>query len=141
MIDKLKIVLQCRSLGVGKGGVERVATEMANEMVERGHEIHIGYRDNGSPAYYVDENINLIPYTDIDKFRTDVREINPDVFFAFYVNHLLIEDYSIVHGTKIPFAIQECSNPTRICQNNWKTEDGIYGKAYWEREVVASAAS
>jgi glycosyltransferase involved in cell wall biosynthesis len=140
MPGKLKIVLHCNSLGVGKGGAERVATDLAVEMVRRGHIVYMGYKNNGPPAYSQGDGVKLLPYDSIDSFSKNVIEVDPDVLFSFYVNHLLINYYSMICRTNIPFGIQECTNPSRVCQNNWKRGKAGHSYSAWEREMIASGA-
>jgi glycosyltransferase involved in cell wall biosynthesis len=137
----LRIFIQAHLLSAGKGGTERVAMELADEMAYRNHEIFMGYKNDGPPSYPNNNKINFSPYNSITELRSIVQSIDPDVFFSFYFNHLIIKFYSVVYGTRIPFAIQECSNPTRICANNWNPNYSDPIKAKWEREIIASAAA
>lgn len=139
--NNLKILLQCQSLSTGKGGAERVSTELANEMANRGHYVSISYLDYGPPAYRLLESVQLMPYHSLRSFSEAVRSANPDLFFTFYTNHFLIQNYAVVYGSNIPFAMQECTNPTRLCCNNWVTSQKDPNVARWEREIIASAAS
>jgi hypothetical protein len=50
-MNELTIVLHIQSLSVGKGGAERVATDLASEMCVRGHVVYMAYKNNGEPAY------------------------------------------------------------------------------------------
>lgn len=139
---KLTIVLLCNSLSSGKGGAERVSMELANEMSRRGHFVYISYKNQGPPAYLPDDNVKLLPYDKIDKsLKKRIHSINPDVFFAFYFNRQLFKYYYLVHNSGIPFGMQECTNPERLCINNWGA--GKFGPviANWEREIVASGAA
>jgi len=137
----LKIMILCSSLSLGKGGAERVATELANEMSLRGHLVYLAYKDNGIPAYSTYNNIVLIPYHSDSKFRQLIISVDPDVFFAFYFNRDLINYYALVHDTQIPFAMQECTNPDRLCFRNWPLGGVKSVEAVWEREMIASAAA
>ena len=136
----LNIIIQCQSLSVGKGGAERVASELSAEMARRGHIVHIGYRYYGPVAYSVSKSVKFLPYDSDRDLVQKVRAVDPDVFFSFYTNHLLINNYRVVHGSKIPFAMQECTNPQRLCCNNWRSGNADHCFSTWEREVVASAA-
>jgi glycosyltransferase involved in cell wall biosynthesis len=139
-VNPLNILVQCRSLSVGKGGVERIAVELANEMARRSHFVHIGYKNYGPPAYSVGDAVKLIPYDSDEGFIERVHLIDPDVFFVFYTNQLVIKSYAMVSGSNIPFAIQEASNPMRVCCDNWRSRKMNRSSAMWEREIVASAA-
>ena len=138
---KIKIILQIQSLAVGKGGAERVATDLADHMYLRGHDVYMAYRDIGPPAYKANQNIKYLPYKDLKSLTKIVRNINPNAFFSFYVNHLIIQNYSVVYNTNIPFGMQECTNPIRAVEKNWRTGHGINKiQSTWEREIVASGA-
>ncbi|PTN33801.1 glycosyltransferase [Desulfonatronum sp. SC1] len=137
---KLKIIILAEMLAAGKGGAERVAMELADEMTRRGHLAYIAYQNKGKIAYTPKNNVVLLPYNDLKILKDQINHIDPDIFFVFYFNRKLITFYSLVHGTKIPFGMQECTNPVRLCTNNWCS---IFGKSQsmWEREVIASGAT
>ncbi|QKE65462.1 glycosyltransferase [Aquipseudomonas campi] len=136
----MRLFLFCGSLAVGKGGAERVATELAAEMQRRGHDVWLGFNGPGSPAYTVPAGISLYRRDKRDDagFQQDLLEIDPDVIFIFYTNQELLRLYGLVGGLGIPVAIQECTNPDRLYRNNWRSKCGRPSGALWERELVAS---
>lgn len=140
-MKKIKIILQIQSLAVGKGGAERVATDLADQMTLRGHDIYMAYKDIGPPAYKSEQAIKYLPYKNLKELSKIVRNIDADAFFSFYVNHLIIENYSVVHNTNIPFGMQECTNPIRAVDNNWRKGNSVNKiQSMWEREIIASGA-
>lgn len=141
---KMRILLLCSSLAVGKGGAERVITELADEMSNRGHSVCLAYREqrsNKQPAYAGNHQYSYFAYSNLEELKSHVLSSDPDVFFSFYVNHLLIDYFSIIHNTGIPFGMQECTNPERLCCNNWHGGKMNPAAARWEREMVASGAA
>lgn len=138
---RLKLFFFAETMAAGKGGAERVAMEVADEMSKRGHLVYMGYKNSGPAAYTCKHGVVMIPYDRLDVLRTQIRTINPDVFFVFYFNRQLINFYSLIHQTNIPFGIQECTNPQRLCENNWGA--GKLGEIIpvWERKLIASAAA
>jgi glycosyltransferase involved in cell wall biosynthesis len=142
--NKLRLLLLCASLAVGKGGAERVITELADEMSNRGHSVCLAYREqrfNKQPAYASKHQYSYFSYNHMQELKDHIISSDPDVFFSFYVNHLLIDYFSIVHKTGIPFGMQECTNPERLCCNNWHGGKVNPATARWEREMVASGAT
>lgn len=140
---KLQLLLLCSSLAVGKGGAERVITELADEMSNRGHSVCLTYREqsfNKQPAYASSLHYPYFSYNQVQELKDHLFSSDPDVFFSFYVNHLLIDYFSIVHNTGIPFGMQECTNPERLCCN-WHGGKVNPAFARWEREMVASGAA
>jgi glycosyltransferase involved in cell wall biosynthesis len=115
--------------------------ELADEMVTRGHLAYIAYHDKGEIAYTPKKNVILLPYDDLNVLKDQIYHIDPDIFFVFYFNRKLIVFHSLVYGTSIPFGMQECTNPVRLCENNWS--GGKLGKlrSMWEREMIASGAT
>lgn len=136
----MRLFLFCGSLAVGKGGAERIATELAAEMLRRGNDVWLGFNGPGSPAYTVPDGISLYRRDRKNDagFQQDLLGIDPDVIFIFYTNQELLKLYSLVGGLGIPVAIQECTNPERLYRNNWRSKCGRTGGALWERELVAS---
>lgn len=139
--ELLTIVLVMPSLARGKGGAERVAMDLANEMTRRGHLVYVAYEDRGPPAYLPKPGVILLPFGDLAYFGKQVVEIDPDAFFVFYFNRDVVSFLKLVEKTSIPFGIQECTNPARLVQRNWG--DGTVGAAHalFEREAVAAAAA
>lgn len=138
---QLRIVLLVNSLAVGKGGAEKVAVNLANEMQRRGHFVYVAYQNLGAPAYKINDEITLITFDKIREIRKYLIKLNPDVFFAFYFNRQLVNYYYLVYGTGIPFGMQECTNPDRLINNNWGAGKIDPITAAWERELVASGAA
>lgn len=140
----LKIVICCNSLSEGKGGAERVAMDTAIGMGKRGHLVYMAYADKGMPAYQRKKGVVLLPYDSLNSLSDYIHQIDPDVFFVFYFNRMLIDFYKIIHKTGIPFGMQECTNPQRLITNNWGRGQKYnipHGLHSWEREMIASAAS
>lgn len=139
----MKIFLFMNSLAVGKGGAEYISSSLANEMAKRGHDIYMGYYGPKAPAYSLSREVNLVSWDrakdDIWKYKKRIIELNVDVLFFFYTNNLLKELYKLVHNTKIPFGMQECTNPERLIHNNWKS--ALIERSVWERELIASSAT
>ena len=140
----MKIFFYCPFIAAGKGGMERVGTELSNAMQSRGHEIILGFdkRNDNKPKYNVVPEVKLFPW---DKPYSQLKKIllkfNPDVFFVFNGGYRFIQFLAAVDNTNIPFAIQECTNPMRLRKDNWaKLRRISLGQASWERELVASAA-
>lgn len=140
----MKIIIYCPFIAKGKGGLERVGVELANEMARRGHEIHLAYNayKDSVPHFKVIDKVVLIPWDKpISHFREKIIEIDPDVFFVFNGGHNIISFSKIVYGSKIPFAYQEATNPKRLIRDNWSKAKKIsLCEAAWERDVVASGA-
>lgn len=136
----MRLFLFCGSLAVGKGGAERIATELATEMQRRGNDVWLGFNGPGAPAYLVPDGISLYRRDRKDDagFQRDLLEIDPDVIFIFYTNQELLSLYRTVGGLGIPVAIQECTNPERLYRNNWRSSSGRCSESLWERELVAS---
>lgn len=139
--ERLVLVLVIESLYAGRGGAEKIAVLLAEEMARRGHKVYLAYLGKAAPMYAVSKNVLLLPYVDTGDLRQQVITISPDAYFVFYYNEALLKYYSVVHGTGIPFGMQECTNPDRLIGKNWrKGEFGIGGAAF-EREVVAAQAA
>jgi glycosyltransferase involved in cell wall biosynthesis len=140
-MNELTIVLHIQSLSVGKGGAERVATDLASEMCARDHVVYMAYKNNGEPAYKGDSRIRYLPYKKINDLEADLSVIKPNIFFTFYVNELVIESYQLATKLGVPFGMQECTNPKRLIQKNWrKNSKNTIAENAWEREVVAAGA-
>lgn len=140
--DRLKLLFVCNSVSAkGKGGADRVALNTAAEMARRGHLVYMAYSNTGKPSYTPSTRVILLPYTDLNTLKTQVKGIDPDVFFVFYFNNQVMGFYRLVGEFGMPFAMQECTNPRRLCTETWDQSKCGGLHAAWEREVVASAAT
>lgn len=140
---KLTLTIMSDSLAAGKGGAERVSSELANEMARRGHRVYVCYKNTGHPAYPLTEGVIPLPYTSSKKLREALIALSPDLFFAFYFNRELLRYRKLVFGTGIPFGMQECTNPQRLEQTNWiekKAPKTRFEIRAVEREAVAASA-
>ncbi|MBM9602686.1 glycosyltransferase [Desulfopila inferna] len=144
MGDKLKLFLFCESLSHGRGGAERIVTNLAFEMIKRGHLVCLGFDGSGAPAYQQHEdalfapwNKSIPPY----EYKNNLIEQGYDVFFVFYFARHIMNFFRLNAESKIPFGMQECSNPKRICLQTWRNTTGRIAHSSWERELIASAAT
>jgi len=135
----------CNSLSQGKGGAETIATNLTTEMAVRGHKIWVGYNGtNGKKPYYRQHNsISLVPWEKnkpFQHYQNRISQLGLDLFFAFYADRQLL-DVRKFCCESIPFGMQECTNPERLCFNNWKNRTGRKMHSTWERELIASSAT
>ena len=137
----LSIVIVIETLYQGRGGAEKIAVTVANEMADRGHSVNVAYLNKGDPKYTLGNTVKALPYNNIHDLRDKVKSLDPDIYFVFYFNNKLISLYSVVYGTGIPFGMQECTNPTRLINQNWKSLDGSSVGARFERELIAAQAA
>lgn len=138
--DTLKLLFLCHSMASGKGGMERVATAVANTMSARSHLIYIAYSNTGRPAYRTTERVILLPFASLAMLKEKIQAIDPDVFLVFYIDPILIRCYTLIHDTSIPFCMQECTNPVHL-YNIWRQQGKALEVANWEREMIGSAAA
>lgn len=145
MKKKLQLLIFCYSLSQGKGGAEKIAKDLINEMSRRGHKIFAGYCGKAQPSYALEEGVDLVPWRvekeSIKQYRSRVLDIRPDAFFVFYFNNELVEYAKLAWNTGIPFGMQECTNPERLCYEKWINNSGRDARSCWERELIASSAT
>ncbi len=141
----MKLFIYCPFITLGRGGLERVGTELVNALSRRGHEILLGYNDKKSNefAFPLEKNIRLLPWKGSSYLglRDVIEEEDPDLYFVFNGGYRLMEFQAAAEDTGVPFAYQESTNPQRLRRDNWALLRNIpLGQAAWERELVASAA-
>lgn len=119
----MKIIFSILTLTKGKGGAEKTAVKVANEMVKRGHEVLV-YADadeDEQSSYTLVSEIELlkVPYDDgknLPVIRERLSQYKADVGFIFYYNLDVIKQYSMLEGI-VPIGVQECTNPIRQVAN------------------------
>lgn len=137
---KLKIAIVANELGKGRGGAERVATDLAIELGKRGHSVFLIYEGPREPVYSLSSGVTPLPYKCTDEIRGWLQKLDVDAYFCFYFNRKLVDYYQQVHGLEIPFGMQECTNPYRLINNNWSVDQQVLPVAKWEREVIGAMA-
>lgn len=122
----MNILLSIPTLANGKGGSERVASELAAAMLERGHNVALAFnttQNEGKLHYPIPASSPLLRYEDslasLKNLRQGIKELNPDIILDFYADWRMHEHYDILRGLGIPVAFQECSNPDRVMTTNW----------------------
>ena len=126
----MKLTLSIPTLAKGKGGAERVAAEVANEMAQRGHRVSVYMSANGDerPTYKLCQSIEPIKIPMLQgkndaEIRNAILSKEPEVFFIFYFDSKLLQQYSWVADSGIPVGAQECTNPQRAVANILKAKD------------------
>lgn len=124
----MNILLCLPSLAHGKGGTERVASDLGIAMRARNHHISYAYKTKptsvyAQPQYPVPADAELVRYDvtlrGMRDFRKHVRALNPQIIMIFYAGCDVFELYDALHDLDIPLCFQECSNPQRILSANW----------------------
>lgn len=140
----LKLLLHISTLSTGKGGAERVAMELACEMRRRGHQVYIVYKKHSTvfPSYSGSEDIVFLPYERLSQLTYLIININPSTVLGFYFNKFsLLEILLSMINLNTPLCIQECTNPYRLINNNWRKGNTIVPDGAWERDVLTSRAA
>lgn len=145
----MNIFIFCGPLAFGKGGMEKVATNLANFLAESGFNVYIGYfvrQGQANPSYPLNEKVEKVAWNQehhkIVDYKKRILQCSPDVFMIFGASSQIITISSLVYGTGIPLIIHEGSNHERIITQNWAIPRKISeSEAKWEREVILSTAS
>lgn len=145
----MNIFIFCGPAAFGKGGMEKVAINVANYWSNKGHNVSLGYfsRKNQSvPAYKTSESVSLVPWHQGMKrycyYRTRILEESPDVIIVFAASSQIVRIMSMIHDMNVPIIIHEGGNPERVVTENWANDKNIsVHEARWEREVIYSCAA
>ena len=148
LINRPSIIIFCGPLVFGKGGMEKVASELANFLVSYGLEVSIGYFSRGrqKPSYFLREEISHIPWNrnkeTVNDYRNKIIEARFDAAISFTASSQVIQVLSVFYETQTALILHEGSNPERIITDNWAVPRRInYNNAAIEREAVLSAAT
>ncbi|MCF6225323.1 MAG: glycosyltransferase [Xanthomonadales bacterium] len=142
----MNIVVYCQSAAKGRGGMERTAANVANEMFSRGHNVCFVYEIDPIctfTAYPLSAGIKILPWhQDIceEAFANIMINFSADVALILYCNEREIElPFRLLANCCLPIVLHEGTNPERI-KHAWnrKNEDGVN---LHQRSVYHSAAS
>lgn len=145
----MKVFIFCGPLAFGKGGMEKVAANLANYLAKK-NIVTLGYfirEGDIAPAYEVDDSVLFAPWFKNSKgsrsiYSKRIVEAAPDVFIFFGASSQSLEVISLIDKFEIPILMHEGSNPERVIVDNWaRTREIHRSQAVWEREALYSQAS
>lgn len=121
----MNILIACDVLLSGKGGMERLAVELANTM-QKHYNVVLVYTEPGNNSYSIDSNIKplLIDLNDKMDAVEKLLEFDINVYIYFCTNHKLVDHIFIAKELSSKIIISESASPMRINYNNWLS-DGI----------------
>ncbi|MGS2744302.1 glycosyltransferase [Halomonas sp. LS-001] len=145
----MKIFIFCGPLAFGKGGMEKVAANLANYLSPQ-NIVTLGYfsrEGQTEPAYEVDPQVILAPWV----FKAEgsrlayskrIIESQSDIFIYFGASSQAIQVISLLWKCNIPILMHEGSNPERVITTNWALPRKISRyEAAWERELIYEHAT
>lgn len=124
----LRIGLYVHGMLFSKGGIERLASQLANGLANRGHSVFIFCRDWGGarPVYGLNESIKVIDVFDEDnvnassaKLRVEFAKADLDVFVPMLSEWLFEPLVDACHGLGIPVIASEHNDPAKIEELWW----------------------
>lgn len=138
---KLRIAIGCFSLCLGKGGSERVAVNLAEEMTRRGHQVLllslIGPYGETTPAYPLAPNVRHIAlngkgwHGEVAKLKKLLLDEKIDAFLSVGASAMHFFWASACIGTGIPIIYSERSDPVERIENmDWNRQGrmaALYG--------------
>ena len=124
----MRICLFTVSLNRQMTGIDKVAVELANEMVKRGHEVSYishpgGYQserlvlDESVTRYTVNQNYSN---KTIKLLKSIISKDNPDVVLPMVTNSIVAIFANALWKTGIPLLISEHNNPEYYLDKWWK---------------------
>jgi glycosyltransferase involved in cell wall biosynthesis len=114
-----------------KGGIERIAIQLANEFARRGHKVFIYCRIwQGKPQYAVDSQVSVVPVFDerrLPETALNLREAlalqDLDVFVPMLSEWLFADIVKAAEGLSLPVIASEHNDPWQI-EAKWWTRQG-----------------
>lgn len=143
----MNIVVACATLSKGKGGMEKVASDLANYLSKK-HSVFLVYNVNSDsevPSYSLDQNVVRVPWDTSSLKEEDyihrLKGFDPFVFIVFGATCAIRKYIDFSEACKAKLIVSEHSNPERVLGRNWAEVRGISKyEAAWEREYYYSKA-
>lgn len=121
VVPPMKIGFYVHGFLFSKGGIERLAADLANFLSNRGHEIVIYCRKHkGRPVYDISPDISVIPVFDennkatIAEFRKSLEGQNLDVFVPMLSEWIFEPVIEAAEGLGFPIIASEHNSPEHI---------------------------
>jgi glycosyltransferase involved in cell wall biosynthesis len=124
----LRVMIVCRNLAHGAGGMERTAANLVNYLAGKDCVAAVVYRQklDGAPLYPIADKVHQFPVTaDPVSLVDTAREFAPDVMVFFYATHDEAPHITALAQTDIPVILHEGSNPQRVIDDNWAKPKGL----------------
>lgn len=129
----MKAVFALWALSGGKGGAERVGSDIVNGLARLGHEITVfvlGEKGN-KLCYSLDSRVHVDFFAIRSPGRSDAWvearrrfwQLAPDVCVVMGSSHALLRGPLLTRGTNIPLILSEHSNPQLIENERWNRAD------------------
>ena len=125
----LRIGFYVHGMLFSKGGIERLASQLANGLANRGHTVFIFCRAWGGarPVYGLNESITVIDVFDENnvsvstaKLRVELAKSDLDVFVPMLSEWLFEPLVEACHGLGIPIIASEHNDPAKIEELWWE---------------------
>ena len=115
------------------GGIVRSMAEIANDMVERGHSVHIVARgeEGDEPFFKLDPRVTLdwkkYPYGvgAIDEFRAYLETLETDVMCLLFSNRMGLNMAVAAKDLPVPVLRSEHGNPVHIVETIWENNTAV----------------
>jgi glycosyltransferase involved in cell wall biosynthesis len=122
-------------------GLDGLVVSIAYEMAKRGHLVYIAYQSNVPRCYPFRHGIINLVYDRLDILASQIRGIDPDLFYMFNLNRKWDSFYFLVHETNIPLGIHSCKYFSDVFNDNSRCQEYQKSHSIWEFEVIASEAT
>lgn len=131
VIPPMRIGFYVHGMLFSKGGIERLAAELANSLTRRGHSVCIFCRVWGTlkPVYALNESVTLRPIFDendiensIPRMRLEVARQNLDCFVPMLSEWLFDPVIEAVESLGVPVLASEHNDPWKIEQLWWSKD-------------------
>lgn len=129
--EKYHAAFYVHGMMFSKGGIERLAAQLANYLVARGWKVTIFCRvsKSSTPAYPLYESINVIPIFDEQQLEISARKLRQllaysdiDVFVPMLSEWLFDPIIEAAQNTGIPIIASEHNDPWKIEELWWSHE-------------------
>lgn len=130
-IPPMRIGFYVHGMLFSKGGIERLAANLANHLTRRGHSVWIFCRVWGHtrPIYPVNESVNLVPVFDendvensVSRMRLEAAKLNLDCFVPMLSEWLFEPIVEALSGIDVPILASEHNDPWKIEELWWPRE-------------------
>ena len=138
LVDKSKVrecmphvALYVHGMTFSKGGIERLAAQLSNHLIESGYEVTIYCRlsETNESIYPVYESVAIVPIFDekdlagsIPRLRKSLLDLKIDVFVPMLSEWLFEPVIESAQGTGIPIIASEHNDPWKIEELWWEHE-------------------
>ncbi|MGO2264651.1 glycosyltransferase [Halomonas sp.] len=125
-IEKHRVIIYCPAITRIRGGAERIASRVANHLIENGYDVLMltsgNPQSSNVPLYYLHPTVIVrnVDVRNIDNFTKIIDSYRPNCGLVLASGSVLINIAAAFKRSSVPFMLSERASPAHSLEIYWK---------------------